>query len=171
MLTGVFPFLRSTPSSVLPTYFPKPVAEESANGDATSVDRSVGESRRLTLAVLGACKPHKGAAVIAGVLPKLVATGIHVVFLGSDRSEWPIDEYTAQGCSFLGHYAPFEAVAMLRRCDATAVLLPSVWPETFMRRQAFLRSSLTTARKRSGSASTVEASSCPWTTTRCSPSG
>lgn len=116
------PYLKDVDSVILPTYF-------SAQRD----QRSPRRADTSTLAILGQTGAHKGAHLVPRVVPELVRNGVRVVFVGSDRTEWALDPAISDRCAFTGHYPRGAAVEQLCESGAHAVLLPSIWPETYMR--------------------------------------
>lgn len=125
MLERAFPFASAIPSAILPTYFPSP-----DDGAKPPVASATG---RPTILVLGTKASQKGAAFVEEVVPKLVDEEIHVSFLGSSPQDWSLSAEARTRCSFLGPYPRGHAVELIRQARPSAVLLPSVWPETHMR--------------------------------------
>ncbi|MDA8401176.1 MAG: methyltransferase domain-containing protein [Actinomycetota bacterium] len=122
ILVSAYPRLHTKTSVVLPTYFP-------GQTDHLSPIRA----DTATLAVLGAHATHKGAALVTQVIPTLLNEGLHVVFIGSRPEEWALAPAVSALCKSTGPFRRGDAVRLLNESGAHAVLLASLWPETYMR--------------------------------------
>ena len=119
-------FLARLPSVVLPTYLAPATARMPS-------EEPVPSTTVPTLTVLGCAAVQKGSSLLVKIVPELVAAGVRLVFLGNQRDQWELDPVTASQCVFLGPYAPHTVVQTLQSIRPNAVLLPSIWPETYMR--------------------------------------
>ena len=118
-------FLARLPSVVLPTYLAPATARMPS-------EEPVPSTTVPTLTVLG-CAAVQNSSLLVKIVPELVAAGVRLVFLGNQRDQWELDPVTASQCVFLGPYAPHTVVQTLQSIRPNAVLLPSIWPETYMR--------------------------------------
>ncbi|WP_439683303.1 Glycosyltransferase [Cupriavidus oxalaticus] len=123
LASRIYPSVGAHPKAVV---LPVPIEPVSRVVEAT---RQAGQV--LKVAVLGNFTPHKGADVIARVIPLLANSNVEFHIFGRVEGQyrWLADKSEYPFVHVHGGYSPGEIPAAIRDCNVSLHL--SIWPETY----------------------------------------